>query len=279
MKLIQQKIYILGNQSGTKMNESDNLLLAINGKNTGLSLQQIFIGYKQYESEIKGHSLLGEYPIETFRFKVSEDISVSFWNKNSDEEIFITKIKYPVIQAGDLELDEANFLAILEKYMPALEEPLLEEKEIPVEIKETNIEIESTFAETASVDKEEETIDHPLEEETEEETFIESEEKSSHEELIDCPSYNEMYAIAKEEGWEEYKDGNYRLLLNESSEDGQKNLVALFLIVSNETYQKIPFEVVNKDFNDLILQDESNIYTLNNACLNVAQRSSEVINK
>ncbi len=226
---IQQKIYVLGSTSGKPLAETDNLLLAINGKPTVVNAQDFFSSYTQYDDSIKGHSILGEFPIVDNRIQISEDMNISFWNKNQDEEILLTKYRFPMFQFGDKEIDGE---IMLEKIKSLIE---VKEEEIKAEIEGEKIDIKSEVPVVEEVEEVEEEA-KKLEEEEENELVAE------------CKPYEEGKAKLIAEGWNEFSVDNFRLLFKPGiAGDGAK--AQLLYLVDSETFQDVKFEVMDKDVN------------------------------
>ena len=221
---IEQKLYLLGSASGKALAETDNLLLAINGKPTTVSAREFFSSFEQSDESIKGHSILGEFPIVDNRIQISEDMNVSFWNKNQDEEILLTRYKFPLFQWSDKEIDGES---LLEKIKSLME---FKEEEIKVEIEDNEINISQE--------------ENPLSEETTEEEEAQSLENEESNELVEnCIPYEKEKVVMIERGWKEFSAENFRLLLL----PGEKPKVLILLLVDSETYQNVEFSVLNKD--------------------------------
>lgn len=221
MKKVQQRVFELGSASAT-LSPTDRLLLCINGQKTNVLLQDFCESYVQYDDSIKAHSLLGEYPIVDDRIIVADNIHVSIWNKNTDEEIYFVKTKFPFIQFGDKKIDEAAFLEKIKALVPAKESFA---EEIVAEIKNTEIVFE----------------------ELPEEELLEEEK----EEVI-VNAYEEDKIKMFEEGLVEYVFDDYRLLLRT-----KENPKAIVLLLSPDgTYSDIKFSVVSKDLvnSSIVLQ-------------------------
>lgn len=106
----EQKVLRLGSESGNPISITDNILLVVNGVKTGLKAIDFFKRYEQEEHCIVGYSIFGDKTLLNNVIQVpapdNTNIQVNFWNKNTDEEIFISLIKNPMFQLGDREIDE-----------------------------------------------------------------------------------------------------------------------------------------------------------------------------
>jgi hypothetical protein len=102
---VEEKKYLLASQSGANICKNDNLVLGINGIRTAINLKDFFVEYNQTEKEILGYSPFFDKDIEDYKIKYSENILISFFNKNTDEEIFVKQIKTPFFQGRDIEMD------------------------------------------------------------------------------------------------------------------------------------------------------------------------------
>ncbi len=232
---VQERIYRLGTESGRNMNATDTLLVAINGKRSEIKLIDLFETYKQKTDSIVGHSFLGDLTIHENRILLNDDISLSIINKNNDEEIFFVKTQFPLIQFKDKETDDAFKIMIIENEYKRLfkeedENPLREAKnDILVEIKSP----EAAQQEIENEDKELENEEGLDEEKKEENLSAES-------------NYEEELKSLIEQGYKEFKAGNYRLLYNEETK------MFIFVELSGNTY-KTPIIDRKKELDSVII--------------------------
>jgi hypothetical protein len=220
---IQEKIYCLGSMSGNKMEKDDELLVAINGQRTRLIASEIFGSFKQREASIKGHSIIGEFPIVENRIEVSKDILVSFFSDKLEEEILLTRFEYPLIQNSDMEIDGDVVIEKLKELLPA------EEGEIKVEIEENEINLETGLEEETKVEEEAEKL----------------EEEEGLEGPVNCVPYEEGKVALLDKGWKEYSIDNFRLLFKEKTESEPAKAQVIYL-VNSETFQDVKFSVLDK---------------------------------
>lgn len=111
----QERIYVLGTESGENINTTDNLLLAINGTKTKILLKSLFAPncYKQGEASIKGISILGEFPIVENHIQISENMNICAFNRNSEENVYFIRTEIPFLQNEDKECNKEEIINII----------------------------------------------------------------------------------------------------------------------------------------------------------------------
>lgn len=216
-KKVQQMVFRLANASGEPIATTDNLLVVINGTTTEVKLKDLFTGYQQNSDEIVGWSVFGDKPLLDNKIMVTEGVMINFFNKNTDEEIFISKIKKPFVQLFDKEIDEEATLTILQEEMDKMKvEPIIEENPQLIAEEEPTSE-EEEF--------EEEQPEGEFEEESEEELLAEENE------------FDSDSAELVSEGYEVLENEEFRLLYKKG---GSPEMI-LCLLVEN-TYQKVKIQ-------------------------------------
>lgn len=213
----EQKVLRLGSESGNPISITDNILLVVNGVKTNLKAMDFFKRYEQEEHCIIGYSIFGDKPLLNNVIQVpapdSTNIQVNFWNKNTDEEIFISLIKNPMFQLGDREVDEQSAIEKL------IAEVLKQKPEEIIEVKEEKIDISEKLD-----------IKKDIEEEEEEEEKLD-------EELV-CSEYEIIKKKLVEKGYKEYSLGNMRLLVEGNG--GER--IALCELLDEKDYSRIKIE-------------------------------------
>jgi hypothetical protein len=234
MTKVEQRVYNLGTESGNKINETDNLLVAINDITSKITLKSLFESYKQGTSDIKGHSFLYEYPIEDGRIVISDSISINIVNKNDDQNIYFTSVKEPFIQGADVVTDKDGLLAILEAEMIRISPVVEREEEIIVQVDEP-------------------TVVGDIAEESEE-----TKESTEETEESDSDEYSEFKKSVEDKGYKEFKSGKYCLLYNKDTKKG-----GLYL----PSGEKVTYSKVSDDGSTIVLRaagaEEDTIFIIN----------------
>lgn len=216
----KQKVFILGTESGNKINETDTLLVAINDIPTRIKLRSLFESYVQGTGDIKGHSFLSECEIDDGRIVVSENIHISIVDKNDDQNVYFTKMKEPFIQMSDIETDRDAKIVQLEEEWEKVK-PQEEGTEIIVKVDEPEIITEA-----------------------EAESLVEEEEQEESEES----EYNKFKSDLIAEGFVCIKCREYELLYNKESKKG-----ALY----NKEGDKVGYKKISEENGIKVLRADS----------------------
>lgn len=189
---VKERIYILGTESGNKINATDNLLVEINDLPTGILLRSLFESYYQTDSDIKGHSFLEQYPIEDGRIIISPEIGISIINKNDDQHVYFTQYKSPFIEKGERESDVDGKINNIKETWEKIK-PKEEEEEIIIQVDGPEVISEEQAEELA-----EEIVDEQVKE-------------------VDLSEFEDFKRKLKEEGFGCYSCGKYELMFNKES--------------------------------------------------------------
>lgn len=255
MKTVEQKIYLLASQTGNNISKTDNLIVCLNGERSEIKLVDLFKHeYTQTEESVKGYSLLSLYELRegmiVVKFDESE-VDVSLINKNTDEQIFFSRIKNPLFQMPDKKLEEETFLFLIFNEVERLE-VLKNKKEntAPIEVNtpESNIALE----EEDDDEEKEEQKGLKIEEEEEEEEIIEKEPVNLPENKPKqvFQGYSNELETLKKSGYKEHILENYRLLYNEQ----EKKMI--FLEVEDDNYNRANYtKLKNGDTVEITLEN------------------------
>lgn len=179
---LEQKVYELSNEDGspTQFKEGSILLVSVNGKNTEIPIQDLFVGGKcifyPEEGMFKGHSLL--YKLD------KEELNISLIDSENGYKYIIKKFRNPTIQASDKEISQEDFIKAVED-IKSLSQAREEQAEAKAE------EVATTEAEAKP-------------------GFEFKEELSINEE------YNKEVEYLKKEGYTEEREGNFSIIKKDS---------------------------------------------------------------
>lgn len=230
MKKLEQKIYHFGTLTGDDIKTTDKLIVCIGREKTRLSAANLFAGYKQREDSIKGYSILGELPIEENMLMVYANgvkHQISFFNEDSQQEIFISKITDPLIQSADIEIDEVPFLEMIQAEFDFISSE--DKPEITASINEENIELNAESEEQVEAVNDE---DEPL--------------------IEDASFYEKDVLEALEGRYKEAKYKNYRFLYKPKDENEGAKAILVHLLVDD--YEMVKFTVKEKSESRVVIE-------------------------
>lgn len=188
---LEQKVYELASADGSKLNltKKPNLQLVINGEKQEIPIEQLFINkelrYYPESNEIKGYSLIQKLSISKEGL-LKDDLKITFIDIDSGKNIIIFKMSNPAIQLNDKSIPQEEFDKAIEVLKSLQPKP------------------QATMEEPVLV--------------TEEPVI-----SSVVEEQVVNEDYNLESKGLIEQGFKEYKTGEYRLLIK----DNQVILVAI----------------------------------------------------
>lgn len=244
---IQERVFKFANATGRNINPTDTLLVAINGKRSEIKLIDLFDSYKQKSDRIIGHSILGEYNIDKNCILVpigEVNFKISLINKNNDEDVFFTKISFPMIQSSDKECNPGDKLALINNEINRLFKSDLQQG------------VESVAEHAVSIEGNE---DDGLEDDG-------SQEGSQLEEQENENGYLSELKKLTEQGYKEFIAEEYRVLFNE------KEKKAIVITVEDDNYLNKDYDVQKTEVDYTFIMQNGDKLTFDKTDLRIVSR-------